>query len=151
MLQSLPYINEAFILSSAAAMAIGWYLIRQGRKEAHRRFMLTGSVLAALFFLTYVLKTLVIGDTTFGGPSNLKAPYQIFLQSHSILATVAAVLGVITLRWAFKQNFTSHKKIGPWTVSTWFVTAITGLAVFLLLYVIYPPGETTNMFKAWLG
>lgn len=151
MLQSLPYLNEIFILSSAISMAIGWYLIRHNRREAHKRFMLLGSTLAGLFFLTYVLKTVLIGDTTFGGPKGLAASYQLFLQAHSILATVAAIMGIITLRFAFKQTFTKHRKLGPWTVSTWFVTTVTGLAVFLLLYVIYPPGPTTNMFRAWIG
>jgi putative membrane protein len=149
--QTLPYINEAFIILSAISMAIGWYLIRQRRVEAHKRFMLTGSVLAALFFISYVLKTFVYGDTAFGGPAQYKLPYQIFLQAHSILATVAAVLGVITLVFAFKANFRKHRKIGPWTASTWFVTAATGLAVFLMLYVVFPPGPTTNVFRAWIG
>jgi putative membrane protein len=147
----LPYINEFFIISSAVVMGIGWYFIRRRNVEVHRRLMLTGSILAALFFITYVLKTLIYGDTMFGGPDKWKSPYQLFLQMHSILATVAAIMGIITLRFAFKANFQSHRKLGPWTVSTWFITAVTGLAVFLLLYVIFPPGPTTNMFNAWLG
>lgn len=148
---AMAYINEAFILSSAVVMAFGWYFIRRRNVEVHRRLMLTGSTLAALFFITYVLKTVIFGDTTFGGPSGWKAPYQVFLQAHSILATVAAVLGIITLTFAFKSRFSSHRKIGPWTTSIWFVTAATGFAVFLLLYIVFPEGTTTNVFRAWLG
>lgn len=148
---AMAYINEAFILSSAIVMAFGWYFIRRRNVEVHRRLMLTGSVLAALFFITYVLKTVVFGDTTFGGPTGWKASYQIFLQSHSILATIAAVLGIITLTLAFKGRFSLHRRWGPWTVSIWFVTAATGFAVFLLLYIVFPQGETTNVFRAWLG
>jgi putative membrane protein len=33
----------------------------------------------------------------------------------------------------------------------WFFTAITGVAVYLLLYVFYRGGETTSMIKAILG
>jgi len=148
---AISWLNEAFIISSAVVMAFGWRKIRQGKKATHRRLMLTGSVLAALFFLSYVLKTLIIGDTSFGGPRGLAPAYQVFLQAHSILATVAAVMGVFTLTFAFRQAFGRHRKVAPWTVVTWFVTAATGLTVFLLLYVIYPPGPTTNMFQAWLG
>lgn len=148
---AMAYINEAFILSSAVVMAFGWYFIRRRNVDVHRRLMLTGSILAALFFITYVVKTIVFGDTTFGGPSTWKTSYQVFLQAHSILATVAAVLGIITLTFAFKSRFTSHRKIGPWTTSIWFITAVTGFMVFLLLYIVFPQGETTNVFRAWLG
>jgi len=148
---ALAYLNEAFIVSSAIVMAFGWYFIRRRNVEVHRRLMLTGSILAALFFFTYVLKTIVFGDTNFGGPKLWRAPYQLFLQSHSILATVAAILGIMTLTYAFRGRFSKHRKIGPWTAVTWFVTAATGLTVFFLLYVVFPQGITTNVFRAWLG
>jgi putative membrane protein len=147
----LPWVNEAFIISSAIVMAFGWRQIRKGNETAHRRLMLTGSTLAALFFVSYVVKTVVVGDTSFGGPASWQGPYQVFLQIHSVLATVAAVLGVITLIFAFRHRFYRHRRVGPWTIITWFITAATGLMVFLLLYIIFPPGETTNMFRAWTG
>ncbi|GGJ03649.1 hypothetical protein GCM10010885_11150 [Alicyclobacillus cellulosilyticus] len=151
MLLALAYLNEFFILASAAVMAVGWVYIRRGRVEVHRRLMITGSVLAALFFVSYVAKTVLVGDTTFGGPEGWRQPYQVFLQIHSVLATVAAVLGIITLRYAAKQRFAVHRKWGPWTVVTWFITAATGLAVFLLLYIVFPPGPTTSVWHAWAG
>lgn len=147
----LGAINQAFIVASAIVMGFGWYHIRKGNVDVHRRLMLTGSALAVLFFLSYVAKTIFVGDTTFGGPNSWRVGYQVFLQSHSILATVAAVLGIITLVLAFRQRFGRHRKIGPWTVSIWFVTAATGVTVFLLLYVVFPPGPTTNVLRAWLG
>lgn len=147
----LPYFNISCIVSSALVMAVGWGFIRRGNRVVHRRLMLTGSFLAALFFLGYVAKTIIVGDTQFGGPSSVKVGYQSFLQVHTILATVAAVLGIITLTYAFRQAFGRHRKIGPWTLISWFITAASGLAVFLLLYVVYPPGPTTSVWHAWLG
>ncbi|MCL6592738.1 MAG: DUF420 domain-containing protein [Alicyclobacillus sp.] len=150
-MQILPVLNELFILSSALLTGVGWVMIRRRRVEAHRRLMLTSVVLAAAFFISYVLKTILIGDTSFGGTPRWRVPYQVFLQIHSVLATVAAVLGILTLRWAFRQRYAQHRRIGPWTVVTWWITAASGLMVFLLLYVIFPPGPTTNVFHAWLG
>lgn len=147
----LSYFNEACIISSAICFAFGWGYIRKHRVRTHRRLMLTGSVLAALFFITYVAKTIFIGDTLFGGPKSLKGFYYAFLQSHSVLATIAAILGVITLVYAFKARFRRHRKIAPWTVVIWFITAATGLTVFLLLYVFYTPGQTAGLLNAWLG
>ena len=132
-------------------MAFGWYAIRRRKVETHKRLMLTASVLALLFFISYVVKTVVYGDTLFGGPKAWRIPYQLFLQMHSILATVAGILGIVTLYLAFKGRFGKHRKWGPWTASTWFVTAASGLTVFLLLYIVFPSGPTTNVFRAWLG
>ncbi|MDK7951380.1 DUF420 domain-containing protein, partial [Staphylococcus lugdunensis] len=44
-----------------------------------------------------------------------------------------------------------HRKIGPIASIIWFFTAITGVAVYLLLYILYPGGETTSLIKATLG
>lgn len=145
-LAAWPYINEAFIFSSAVCIAIGWYFIRRKQVESHRRMMITGSILGGAFFIGYALRTVIVGDTSFGGPIPLRLPYQVFLDIHSFLATVAGVLGIITLRFAFKQAFGKHRKIGPWTATTWFITTGSGLIVFLLLYVVYTPGPTHNLW-----
>lgn len=147
----LAYFNEACIIISAILMAFGWKFIRQKKIETHRRFMLSGSIFAALFFLTYAAKTVFIGDNTFGGPKSADPYYYSFLQAHSILATIAAILGIITLTYAFRQKFSTHRKIGPWTVVIWFITAATGLTVFILLFVAYQPGPATGLWHAWVG
>jgi putative membrane protein len=145
-------LNEAFMIVSAVAVATGWYWIRRRQVARHRRWMLTGAACAVAFFLTYVGKTLFVGDTAFGGPARLAGVYQAFLQTHTILATVAAVLGIVTLRRAFRREFRRHRRIAPWTATTWLVTAATGLGVFLLLYVVFPPGPTsTNLLKVLFG
>ncbi len=147
----LAYINEFCMLASVGWIAVGWHRIRQRRIEAHRRAMLTGASFAAAFFVTYVLKTLLVGDSTFGGPKALSGAYLGFLQVHVMLATTAAVLGVITLRYALRQNFTRHRRVAPWTAVMWFVAAGTGLVVFLLLYVVYRPGTPMNVVRTITG
>ncbi|WAH36494.1 DUF420 domain-containing protein [Alicyclobacillus dauci] len=147
----VSYLNEACIIISAICFGIGWGQIRKNRVRIHRRWMLTGVVFAALFFIIYALKTFLIGDTKFGGPKSLNTFYYVFLQSHSVLATIAAILGIITLAYAAKARFSRHRKIAPWTVVIWFITAATGLVVFLLLYVIYSPGATANLMHSYLG
>jgi putative membrane protein len=60
-------------------------------------------------------------------------------------------MGIITLWTGYKNNLSKHRKLGPITSIIWFSTGITGVAVYLLLYVIYQGGETTSVFKAILG
>jgi len=147
----LPTISTFFIVLSAILVAIGWILIAQKKYKAHKNTMIAASISALLFFIIYVSRTIFIGNTSFGGPEDIKIYYTVFLVFHITLATGGAVLGVITLVLAFKRHIETHRKIGPVTSIIWFFTAITGLAVYLLLYVFYTGGETTSLIKAILG
>ncbi len=147
----LPTISTSFIVLSAILVAIGWRLIRQRKTESHQKVMTVASIFALLFFITYVSRTVFIGNTAFGGPAEVAFYYHLFLIFHIILSTLAAILGLLVLYYAFKKDYAKHRKMGPITSIIWFVTAGTGVAVYLLLYVIYPPGETTNMFRAIIG
>ena len=147
----LPTISTFFIILSAILVAIGWNLIRKKKIEAHKKTMLAAAVSAVLFLIIYVSRTIFSGNTSFGGPESLKIYYMIFLIFHIVLAMTSAVFGVITIHAGIKNNLVRHRKLGPITGIMWFFTAITGIAVYLLLYVFYAGGETTSMFKAILG
>lgn len=147
----LAYFSEACMVASAICLIVGWLHIRAHRVHSHRRWMLATTYLAGTFFVTYVLHSLLIGDTSFGGPSRIAPFYQVFLQTHATLATVAGILGVITLRRALRRRFTAHRRIAPWTAVLWLIAAGSGLVVFLLLYVVFHPGTPVNMLRAVVG
>jgi putative membrane protein len=48
------------------------------------------------------------------------------------------------LRWAFRRRFGRHRKVAPWTAVLWFVSAASGLAVFLFLFVVFPSNTSTT-------
>lgn len=147
----LPTISTTFIMLSAIMVAIGWSLIRKRKIEAHKNAMSVAAIFAIIFFIIYASRTIFIGNTSFGGPDHIKIYYTIFLVFHITLATVGAVLGIISLITGFKNSLSKHRKLGPFTSIVWFFTGITGLIVYLLLYVIYPGGDTTSVLKAILG
>ncbi|MDL4841295.1 DUF420 domain-containing protein [Aquibacillus rhizosphaerae] len=147
----LPTISTFFILLSAILVAVGWFFVVKKKYAAHKKAMISGAISALLFFIIYVSRTIFVGNTSFGGPEDLKIYYTSFLIFHIILATTGAVFGIVTLTLAFKRNISKHRKLGPTTSVIWFFTAITGTAVYLLLYVFYEGGETTSMIKAILG
>jgi len=146
-----PFLSTLLIVLSAILVAVGWVLIVKGNKEKHKKTMVAAAISALLFLIIYVSRTIFVGNTSFGGPDNIKVYYTIFLIFHIILSMTGSVFGVVTLRLAFKGNFKKHKRIGPVTSIVWFFTAITGVMVYLFLYVIYSGGETTSMIKAILG
>ncbi|OAI89327.1 hypothetical protein AYO36_04025 [Exiguobacterium sp. KKBO11] len=146
----LPLICVSLIVISAIFVAIGWFLIAQTRRnmKAHQTVMTIAAALALLFFIMYALRTILLGNTAFGGSESVKAYYTGFLIFHILLATSGGVLGLMALYHAYKKNFARHRKIGPVASIVWFLTAITGVIVYCLLYVVYDPGETTNVFRA---
>lgn len=147
----LPTLSTLFIVLSAICVAIGWGYIRKRKISQHQTIMLIAAIFAVTFFIIYASRTVFIGNTSFGGPDSIKIFYTIFLVFHIFLATVGAVLGIYMLYTGYKKQFYKHRKVGPITSIIWFVTAITGVAVYLLLYVFYPGGETTSVIKAILG
>ncbi|WP_078409355.1 DUF420 domain-containing protein [Priestia abyssalis] len=151
MIPILPTISTTFIVLSAITVAVGWYLIKQGKVEAHKKTMFWAAVFALIFFIIYASRTIFIGNTSFGGPDHLKIYYTLFLIFHIFLATTGAVFGIVTLLTGYKNQLIKHKKLGPITSIIWFFTAITGVAVYLLLYIFYRGGETTSVIKAILG
>src|SRR5699024_4971295 len=144
----LPTISTFFIVTSAVLVAIGWSFIIKGKAKAHKRTMLAAAVSALLFFIIYVSRTIFIGNTSFGGPEEIKIYYTIFLIFHIILATTSAIFGVVTITLALKRKIRIHRKVGPVTSIMWFFSAVTGVMVYLLLYIIYDGGKTTSMIKA---
>jgi putative membrane protein len=146
-----PTISTAFIVISAVLVAIGWGQIIQGKREAHKKTMIAAAIAAVLFFIIYSSRTVFIGNTAWGGPDDLKLYYHIFLIFHIILATVAAVFGLTTLTLGFKEKYAKHRKWGKVTSIIWFFTAITGVAVYVLLYILYPGGHTDAVWRIILG
>lgn len=146
-----PTISTSFIVISAVLVAIGWWLIIKGKREAHKKTMIAAAIAAILFFIVYVSRTLFVGNTSWGGPDELKTIYQVFLIFHIVLATVAAVFGLTTLTLGFKAKYSKHRKLGRVTSIIWFITAITGVMVYVLLYVLYPGGHTKPVWEVILG
>jgi len=146
-----PTISTSFIVISAVLVAIGWSLIIKGKREAHKKTMIAAAAAALLFFIIYMSRTVFIGNTSWGGPDDLKIYYQIFLVFHIVLATVAAVFGITTLVLGFKEKYAKHREWGRITSVIWFCTAITGVAVYVLLYVLYPGGHTKPVWEVIFG
>jgi putative membrane protein len=146
-----PTISTAFIVISAVLVGIGWRLIIKGKREAHKKTMIAAAVAALLFFIVYTSRTLFVGNTSWGGPEELTAIYHVFLIFHIVLATVAAVFGLTTLTLGFKAKYAKHRKWGRITSMIWFATAITGVMVYVLLYLLYPGGHTKPVWEVILG
>ena len=134
-----PALNAVLNGSSAILIGTGLYLIKRGRRRAHKRVMLTAFVTSCLFLISYLYYHLVLraGITRFQGQGLSRPIYFTILISHTILAVVVVPFILVTLARALKGNFARHKVIAPYTFAIWMYVSVTGVVIYLMLYKIF--------------
>lgn len=134
-----PTLDAVLNGSSAVLIGSGLYFIKRGRKEAHKRMMLAAFITSILFLTSYLYYHLVLraGVTHFQGQGISRPLYFTLLTSHTILAVVVVPFILITLARALKGRFARHKVIAPYTFAIWMYVSVTGVVIYLLLYVVF--------------
>jgi len=121
---------------SGVAIVLGIFFIKSGKREAHKKAMITASVFALIFVLLYILRNILqaqglVPVGKYEGP--YRGLFLFILWSHTALAIVNFPLAVITLRYAFKGLFERHRKIAPITAFVWIYVAVTGWLIFYFM------------------
>lgn len=139
-IDQIPALNAVLNATATVLMTAGYILIKRGKREAHRYAMLTTGFVSALFLVGYVAhKILVQGvHTPFGGEGAIRTVYYAMLISHIILAIAIAYLVPRTFWLAFQGDFERHKRWARWTYPIWYYVSVTGVLVYLFLYVWWP-------------
>jgi uncharacterized membrane protein YozB (DUF420 family) len=134
-----PVLNAFLNGSSAVLMGTGYYFIRNGRREAHKRMMIAAVVTSALFLISYLYYHLVLraGVTHFRGEGVWRPVYFSILISHTFLAVVVVPFVLVTLYRALKGNFGRHRAIARYTFPIWMYVSVTGVVIFVMLYKIF--------------
>lgn len=124
---------------SAVLLAGGYAAIRAGKREVHKRFMISAFAVSTVFLVSYVLYHIRVGHVAFQGQGWIRPVYFVLLTSHTVLAIVIVPLILITLRRAWLEKFDKHRIIARWTLPLWFYVCVTGVIVYLMVYQIYAP------------
>ena len=128
----LPTLNAVLNGTAAILLATGYFMIKNGKREAHKRVMLAAFCTSILFLISYLTYHAQIGSKHYAGP--VPALYFTILISHTLLAVTVPVLAVLALRRALKGEFDRHRKLAQWTWPIWMYVSITGVVVYLMLY-----------------
>ena len=83
-MRDLPALNAALNASCACLLLLGYWLIRHGRREAHRRTMLAALATSALFLASYLTYHFQVGSVRFTGQGLIRRLYFAVLISHTI-------------------------------------------------------------------
>ena len=134
-----PALNAFLNGSSAVLIGTGYYFIKSGRREVHKRMMIAAFVTSILFLISYLYYHLVLraGVTHFQGQGIWRPVYFSILISHTFLAVVVVPFILITLYRALKGKFARHRAIARYTFPIWMYVSVTGVVIFVMLYKIF--------------
>jgi uncharacterized membrane protein YozB (DUF420 family) len=117
----LPALNATLNAISFILLVTGYVLIRRGRRQQHRSFMIAALITSALFLTSYVIYHVQVGSVPFKGTGLIRTIYFAVLIPHVILAAAIVPLILITVSRG-------------WTLPLWLYVSITGVIVYVMLY-----------------
>ena len=134
----LPLVNA--ILNSIATVFLirGFILIKAGKKDEHKKAMLTALTVSALFLISYLVYHYEVGSVPFTAEGFVRLVYFVILIPHVILAAVMTPFILFLLYFALTDRFEKHKKLARWVWPVWVFVSISGVVVYLMNYVIWP-------------
>lgn len=132
----LPTINACFNGVAAVFLFSGWRAIKKGDREAHRKFMVGALVASGAFLSCYLYYHFTVQlVTAYQGTGIWRAIYYIILATHVPLATLMVPFVLYAVWMAVTQDFAKHKRVTKWLWPVWMYVSVTGVIVYLMLYV----------------
>jgi uncharacterized membrane protein YozB (DUF420 family) len=133
-LHTLPAVNASLNALSGVLLLIGYFLIRSGRIQQHRRFMFAAFVSSSVFLVCYVAYHAQVGSVRFTRTGFVRPLYFTILITHVTLAAAVLPLAIVTLSRGLKSRYRQHRTVARWTWPIWMYVSVTGVLVYVLLY-----------------
>lgn len=124
------------VLNAAATLCLGagFWFVRTGRLEWHRRSMLAAFGLSCMFLVTYLLHHARAGSVPFTGRGPIRAVYFALLVPHIVLAAGVVPLALTTIYRGWTGRVPEHKRIARRTLPLWLYVSVSGVLLYLMLY-----------------
>ncbi|NHN40155.1 DUF420 domain-containing protein [Halorubellus sp. JP-L1] len=146
-LETVNALSDAIAVINTLAttsLVLGWYAIRRGNVDAHRRFMSGAFALILVFLVLYLLKTGGGGTKEIAlEPGAMYYAYLAMLAVHILLSIVsvpvvlyALLLGVTHTPRELREE-TPHRRVGRVAASAWIVSLSLGVVTYLMLNHLY--------------
>lgn len=132
----LPHANAVLNGISIILLIAARVLVAQGRIEAHRLAMLSALGVSALFLLSYLAYHVSAPIFVFRGQGVIRTLYYTLLVSHVFLAATSLPLILATAWLGLKRIVPRHTRLARWTWPIWMYVSLSGVAVYLMLYLI---------------
>lgn len=135
---ALPALNALLNGASAVLLTAGWLAIRRRRIAVHRGCMLGAFSVSVLFLVSYVVYHALAGSRPFAGQGWIRPVYFGVLITHVVLAAAMVPFVLTTLYRALGADFARHARLARVTLPVWLYVSVTGVAVYLILYRLFP-------------
>ena len=87
---NLPALNAVLNGTAAILLLRGYYLIRTGRRQEHKRTMITAFCVSTVFLISYLVYHANVGAVYFQKTGFIRYVYLTILFTHTALAATAA-------------------------------------------------------------
>ena len=135
----LPTINASLNGLAGIFLALGFLAIKRKDKVAHKKLMLCAFISSILFLCSYLYYHLTsAGITHYKGTGISRGIYFFILGTHTPLAALIVPFIIMAIRHALKGDLQKHTRITKWLYPTWLYVSITGVIIYLMLYVFKP-------------
>ncbi len=131
----LPLINACLNFTAGVLLLLGYKSIKKGDQITHRKYMVTALVVSTLFLISYLTYHYFHGSTRYTKEGLLRIIYFTILITHTPLAAVVVPLCITAVYFAIKGDFRKHVRITKWLYPTWMYVSVTGVIIYLMLYV----------------
>lgn len=137
----LPTLNALLNFTSTVFLFNGYIQIKRGHRETHKKLMLSALFSSGLFLSSYLFYHYSVGSVPYSCHDWTRPVYYIILIPHVILAALMTPFIVVVVWRAWHGNFSKHKRLARLVWPVWMFVSITGVLIYLMLYVYCGAGD----------
>lgn len=134
--EDLPTVNATLNGVATIFLIAGWRAIKAGNPKYHAGFMTAALVASAAFLTSYVIYHYHAGSKPYEGEGALRIVYYAILITHVPLATLMVPFIVAAVFFALRRQFKRHTMITKRLWPVWMYVSITGVIIYLMLYML---------------
>ena len=125
------------LLSTGAivCLVLGYRAIRRREIDRHRALMLGAFGCSFAFAVIFVYRFVAYGFAAKPAPGAARVLYYILMFAHEPIAVLSVPLATVTLLLGLRRA-RAHAEVARPTLVIWLISAVTGVVLFLFLYVI---------------
>ena len=130
-----PTFHAMLNATSGTLLTFGYAFIRKKKIRAHLTCMVGALTASLVFLVSYLVYHYRVGSVGFQGTGWVRPVYFTILISHTTLAVIVLPLAIMVVYQAVRRRFDRHRKIARWTFPIWLYVSVTGIIVYMMLYV----------------
>lgn len=136
--KNISHIIGVINILTTVTLILGLLFIKLKKIKSHQLMMTISFALGGLFLVCYVIYHLTNPSNKFNGEGTIRYFYLLILLSHIALSLVVLPLVLRAMYYALTKRFEEHRKIVKFAYPIWLYVSISGVAIYLMLYHLFP-------------